>query len=94
MSLIDWPNLAANAVWITALALALLTVGDAFWEGGLRGAFHRLKAARYQKRLALCGALFCFGVGAAVSSTIESLLWLALGLAFLVQAWGNAKEAR
>jgi hypothetical protein len=85
--MIDWANLAANALWILGCAVALATLSYASWEAS---AYHekfslRLKRPGIQAALNLGGFLFASGLAATSDSTLEIILWLVLVVAFLAQ---------
>ena len=78
--MIDWPQVLANALWISGAALALATFSYANWRAGTRAERLRgtLRQAAFQ--LPLCGAalLVCLGLGLTSNSPLETVFWLAL----------------
>jgi hypothetical protein len=86
LSLIDWPSLAANALWIAGLSLALAALSFAGFEAS--SSQQRLGAVLKQRRfvftLNLAGALFCSGLAATSSQLLELILWIVLAVLFLV----------
>ena len=96
--MINWYNLAANSFWILALALALATFGFARWQAGMEG--KKLKAilnrAAWQKSLNLAGSIFCAGLALTTDVCWEQLLWVILGVLFLLQIgmfwWSERKN--
>jgi presenilin-like A22 family membrane protease len=86
--MIDWINLASNALWIVGLALALATFSYASWEASLRHQKlrERLRLPAVQFPLDLAGVLFCAGLAATSGRLYEVVLWVILGIAFAVQA--------
>ena len=85
--MINWINLVANSLWILGLSLGLATLGVLYWEGGVHALRLRDQLARPGPRLAinLAGLLFCLGLAATGTYILERLLWLLLGLIFLLQ---------
>ena len=85
--MIDWLNLGANALWILGCALGLAGLSHASWEASLRGVRLRrqLGRASSQRVFSLAGTLFSLGLAGTSDSSLETALWLALALAFLIQ---------
>ncbi len=85
--MIDWYNLAANALWILALALALASLSFARWQARLEG--EKLKAvlnrSSWQNSLNLAGTIFCAGLALTTDVWWEQLLWAILGILFVLQ---------
>lgn len=84
--MIDWKNLAANALWILGCAIALATMSYASWEASQ---YHekmgaRLKRPAYQACLNLAGLLFCLGLAATSGVLLQRAIWLVLAAAFAV----------
>ena len=78
--MIDWPNLAANALWIFGCALALATVSYARWDAAVRGERlrARLREPQFRAPLYWGGTLFCLGWAATSASWLETALWALL----------------
>ncbi len=85
--MIDWINLASNALWILGLALGLAALSYASWAASLQAVPLRrqLQQLPYQRLFALAGALFCLGLAATAAAAWETVVWALLALAFLVQ---------
>ena len=85
--MIDWYNLAANTLWILALALALATLGFARWQAQAEGEKLKtiLNRPSWQISLNLAGTIFCAGLALTTEVWWEQLLWAILGVLFLVQ---------
>jgi hypothetical protein len=85
--MIDWLNLAANALWIVGLALALATMSLASWQAQRTKEKLRTRLAQpaMQTALSLAGALFCIGQAGASQGILLIVLWAVLGMAFLAQ---------
>lgn len=85
--MIDWLNLAGNALWILGSALALATLSYASWEASQRGERLRARLGMPGPQMALdaAGVLFCAGLAVTASAQWETWLWAALGALFLVQ---------
>ena len=85
--MIDWHNLAANSLWIVALAIGLATLSYASWAASLRDAKLKivLNERPYQGFFNLAGLLFSLGLAATSTRWWEMLLWLILALLFLWQ---------
>lgn len=94
--MIDWPDLAANAMWVLGGALALAALSYAYWQAGAHGEQLRVALARPRLRIALdlAGVLVCLGLGLASRPVLEILLWLALAALFSLQLWRDLVEAR
>jgi len=77
---IDWPQVLANAVWISGAALALATFSYASWLASSRDDRLRdtLRQAALQSLLRIAAMLFCLGLGLTANSLLETALWLAL----------------
>lgn len=84
--MIDWKNLAANALWILGCAVALATLSYASWEASQvherMGA--RLKRPSYQTSLNLAGLFLCLGLASTSGITFHQVLWLLLAAVFAV----------
>jgi hypothetical protein len=89
--MIDWANLAANALWILGCALALGTLSFASWEASLykEKITARLRRPALQFALNLAGLLFCLGLAATETRIFVAILWLVLGFLFLAQLVAN-----
>lgn len=85
--MIDWFNLAGNALWILGCALALGTLSFASWQASIRNERlrHRLGTSSIQAAFDVAGMLFCTGLAATSDSTLEIVLWSVLGVLFLIQ---------
>jgi L-asparagine transporter-like permease len=83
--MINWGNLAANAVWIVGCAIALAALSYASYEAAESGEKFsvRLQQRGYQLALDLAGLLFCLGLAATSDNTLLAVAWLALAAAFL-----------
>jgi len=87
--MIDWFNLAANALWILGCALALGTLSFASWQASIRNEKlrHRLGHSGIQAAFDAAGTLFCAGLAATSDSTLEIGLWSVLGILFVIQGF-------
>ena len=85
--MIDWGNLAANALWIVGCALALGTISYASFLASLNGEKlgARLGKPGMQAAIDLAGVLFCAGLAATSRPIWQMVLWAVLGVLFLVQ---------
>lgn len=85
--MIDWYNVAANALWIIALALALAVIdfarSDAVQRGEKFG--QTLNRRGWQIALNVAGILFSLGLAATSERTWEQIIWLIMALLFGVQ---------
>ena len=95
--MINWINLAGNALWILGLSLGLAALSYASWAASLQGVPLRklLQQPAYQRLFSLAGALFCLGLAATAAATWETVIWALLALAFLLQlalTWRPAPE--
>lgn len=84
--LIDWFNLAANALWIIACAIALAALSYASWVAALRGVRFKivLQGSTYQIVFHLAGLLFALGMAGTAGNTIVAVLWLVLAVLNLI----------
>ena len=91
--MIDWFNLAANALWILGCAIALATLSYTSWEASVQQEkmVARLKRPSAQAALNLAGLLIFLGLGVLsdilwlkVIYTILALLFLALMVASII----------
>jgi hypothetical protein len=85
--MIDWINVASNAVWILGCAIALAALSYASWEASL---YHEKLATRLKRpsilaALYLGGLLVSLGMAATAGSLLEIILWLLLALLFGAQ---------
>ena len=85
--MIDWYNLAANSLWILALALALTSLSFARWQARMEEEKLKviLNRPSWQISLNLAGTIFCAGLALTSDIWWEQLLWAILGVLFLVQ---------
>jgi small-conductance mechanosensitive channel len=86
--MIDWFNLAANALWIIGLALALAAVSHASWQAAQHHEKLRtwLGQPSYQIYFDLAAVLFCLGMAATSRRVWEIILWSGLAVLFIAQA--------
>ena len=86
--MIDWFNLAGNALWIIGLALALAAVSHASWQASLYHERLRLRLAQkgYQLVFDVAAVLFCLGMAATSRRVWENILWIVLAVLFMAQA--------
>ena len=82
--MIDWYHLAANALWILALAIALATISYASWVAGSK---HQklgdtIALPGYQISLDMAGILFSLGLAGTSERWWEVLLWLLITVLF------------
>jgi hypothetical protein len=85
--MINWAGLASNALWIMGCALGLATLSYASWQASVHGEKFtaRLKQIPIQISLNTAGLLFSAGLAATSNTTLETILWVGLALAFAVQ---------
>jgi hypothetical protein len=86
--MINWFNLAANALWIVGCALALAVLSYTGWDAALRRQPFRsnLDTLKKQVMLSLAGLLFCLGLAATSRRGWETGVWLILAGWFFLQA--------
>jgi hypothetical protein len=97
--MIDWPQVLANAVWISGAALALATFSYANWLSSTRDERLRdtLGQATLQLSLRGAAALVCLGLGLTANSLLETILWLALAVlsaAAFISLWRIMRSKR
>ena len=87
MSLLDFPSIISNFIWILALAWLLVVVSMARWQAHQHGRKLRelLDQPLQQIQLNVGGLLFCLGMGLVADRTWEIVLWFILAFVFLVQ---------
>jgi hypothetical protein len=96
MTLIDWPSLARNALWILGLSIVLAAWSYASWLAARR----RVRAWRAIEWsvfvVPVSGGLMLFAASMAWGATRawERILWIVLVLAFLAQMAQGCREAR
>lgn len=83
--MIDWFNLAANALWILSCTIALATLSHASWTASVRHEklYKILSLPNYQTSINLAGILFCLGLAGTSQQLWQSLLWLILMVLFV-----------
>lgn len=83
--MIDWINLAANALWISGCALALATLSYAGWEASFRHStfLRRLRRPKYILALGMAGFLFSLGLAGTSKEIPELLTWGILAAGFI-----------
>ncbi len=93
--MINWIGLAVSALWIGGLASLLAAFSYALYLGAETGNGLRAQLNQPWFNLASSLALMVFCLGLAASSTRgwwETLLWLALAIAFATQAWSSNRR--
>jgi hypothetical protein len=96
MTLIDWPSLVRNALWILGLSIVLAAWSYASWLA----ARLRVRAWRAIEWpilvVPVSGGLMLFAASMAwgAARIWERVLWIALALAFLAQMTQGWREAR
>ncbi len=85
--MIDWFCVGANALWVLGCSLALGALSYASWRASIEADKLRviLGKTNYQIALNLAGLLFCAGLAATSGAILQTVLWAALGILFLVQ---------
>jgi len=86
-SLIDWPLVGLNALWIVGLSMVLAALSWADYRATQTktGLQEILKKPNYQMAINASMLFVCLGL-AGLSHGWERLIWLGLALAFFVQA--------
>jgi hypothetical protein len=86
--MIDWFNLAANALWILALAILLAILSYASWQASLQHEKLRAQLTRpgYGIYFDLAAVLFCLGMAGTSHQPWEIGLWGVLGVLFIANA--------
>jgi hypothetical protein len=93
---IDWANLAANALWILGCALILATLSYASWEASVYNEKMgtRLGRPSYQVALYLGLFLFAAGLAATAAALLARIVWCILALLSLVFLILAARQTR
>lgn len=94
--MIDWPQVLANALWISGAALALAAFSYAYWQAGTHAQGLRVTLRQSAFQLLLRGAalLVCLGLGLTANSPLEAVIWLALAAlsaAAFISAWRTVR---
>jgi len=89
--MIDWYNLIMNTCWISGCAVALATISYASWEASAQREKIRvwLRQPNIQIALNFGGFLFCTGLAGTSGVVWQRILWILLGIGFLVQISGK-----
>ena len=84
--MIDWYNIIMNAFWVLGCAVALTTLSYASWEASAQGDKIRtlLRQTNIQIALNFSGFLFCAGLAGTSNVIWQQILWILLGVGFLV----------
>ena len=87
LQMINWYSLAANSLWIFAVALAFSVLSIARWEAVTQGESLRetLKSFRWQIKLHISGAFFCAGLAATSDLLWERILWIIMFTWMIIQ---------
>ena len=87
--MINWYSLFANTLWILALAFAAATISYAHWQARQEDIKlgHLLSQPKWQNALNISGVFFCFGLAATTQKVWEQVIWLLMGLLFVLQIW-------
>lgn len=95
MTLIDWPGVARNALWILGLSIALAAWSHARWWAGMAGRKLRdiLEWPRFQVPFAVGLTLFCVSLAWSAVRWWERGLWGLLALAFIWQVIAGGRLA-
>jgi hypothetical protein len=93
--MINWFSLFANSLWIIALALALATLSYASWRASIDREKLRTSLGRgdYAAIFSLAGVLFCTGLAMTAPSTLQIILWIILGIGFLIILLARAGQS-
>jgi hypothetical protein len=85
----NWFYVAANALWIFALAWGLALLGTAYWESATKNVTISKVFSRNRQRgsLQLMLMLFSVGLGLITGAIWGKVLWLALAALSLFLAW-------
>ena len=85
--MIDWFNLAVNALWVLGCAVVLAALSYASWEASRNQELMsaRLKRPSIQAALALGGTLFFLGLAAVENDLLLRIIYAVLaGLSFIL----------
>ena len=94
--MIDWINLAGNALWILGCALFLAALSYASWEASLYGEKFRarMRGRGVQTTISVAGILFSIGLAIVSDRALEIIAWAGLALAFTAQLVVTLRTAR
>jgi hypothetical protein len=97
--MIDWGNLAANALWILGCAAALAVLSYAGWQASLSHDRMGAQMSRPSFQAAICfaGLLFSLGMAFTTRAVYTAAAWAilaALMLALIILAWRRSRQAR
>lgn len=88
MTLIDWPGVARNALWIVGLSIVLAAWSYVTWDAGQRRARlrHAINWPLLQAPVAVGLLLFTASMAWSARALWERIVWVVLALAFAGQA--------
>jgi uncharacterized membrane protein YidH (DUF202 family) len=90
--MIDWLDLAFNALWIAGCALALAVLSIANWQARERGIRLRDQLTQSRAALAIAATLFSAGMCGTSQALWERIAWAVLILAFISLAVWSARS--
>jgi hypothetical protein len=96
MTLIDWPGLARNALWIVGLAVAFAAASHASWRAPLRGGGLRQELSDPAFLVPVSAGLLLVTVSLACGATLiwERALWAAASTGFCWHIFALLREQR
>jgi hypothetical protein len=96
MSLIDWPSLVRNALWLLGLSVVLAAWSYLSWLAARRGVrvWRTIGWAVFEVPASAGLALFAISLAWGATRTWERILWIVLAAAFLAQMMQGWRQAR
>lgn len=96
MTLIDWPGVARNALWIVGLSIVLAAWSYVMWDAGQRRVRlrHAFDWPLLQAPVAVGLLLFAASLSWGAQALWERIVWAVLALAFAWQALAGWRIAR
>ena len=84
--MIDWGNLASNALWILGCSFVLAAFSYASWQASVQKEklTATLKSSAISRSIHIGGILLCAGLALNAHSIIEMILWSILGVGILL----------
>ena len=92
--MIDWLNLVMNILWILGCSIILASISYASWDASSKNEKIRniLKKYHIQISINLGGFLFCAGLAGTTDVLWQRIIWIILGIGFLLQIWGEFRR--
>jgi purine-cytosine permease-like protein len=90
--IMDWVSLAGNSLWVAGCALALAVISGVSGTARPGGFREHLGKPLAQMGLSLAFFLISAGQAEVAVPVWEKMIWVLLGLVFLVSTWHSLSE--